>query len=58
MEVHINFLPASEPVLSELSAIQQEMNAVRMQGFTEEERGSYETYRKRVRENTFRAFLS
>lgn len=55
VELHIHFLPASERVLSDLAVVQLEMNEVQLEGFTEEERVSYEGYLKRIRDNSLRA---
>lgn len=54
IEFHITFLPASESVLSDLAVAWQRVNETRLEGFTEEERVSYEAYLKKIKDNAFR----
>ncbi|MCD8232708.1 MAG: glycosyltransferase [Clostridiales bacterium] len=54
-KIHVVFLPSCENILGEISDALKSMDAVRFEGFTQEERDVYDRVLKKMKENMMRA---
>lgn len=53
----IEFLPASDPILSGFTAVQDDFDSVRFDGFSDEERALYQRISAKIKDNVSRVLL-